>query len=428
NLRAVGVAGWSRTMSLHEMDKELLPAFQRLKELKPSFVHYKTCSTCDSSPNIGSIGRAMELGKQVFGDDWIPILIAAPHLGRYQAFGNLFARSGLDSEPYRLDRHPTMRCHPITPMQEADIREHLQLQTPLSMGLCDCLQIDQQDTADFHASSDAILFDAIYQRHLPSIGRIVQSTSQLEAPRFLIGSSGVESALITAWEETGRLEQMRSHAPGRPQFGAVEQLLVVTGSCSPVNDRQIGWAEQNGFDTIALRPDVLVHPDTSSVEIESIVQQALTILENGANLILHTARGPADPRVKSTAAALRELGFDELSVRLHSGRLLGPKLGSILGKVLMKHSLTRVGIAGGDTSGYVARQLGIEALEAIAPVAPGSPLCRVSSQNTFNGMEIIFKGGQVGRDDVWGTMLRGNVADGPRNLWCIEPKDFAERR
>jgi hypothetical protein len=43
--------------------------------------------------------------------------------GRYQAFGNLFAT--VEGTAYRLDRHPTMSRHPVTPMTEADLRLHL---------------------------------------------------------------------------------------------------------------------------------------------------------------------------------------------------------------------------------------------------------------------------------------------------------------
>ncbi len=94
-------------------------------------------------------------------------------------------------------------------------------------------------------------------------------------------------------------------------------------------------------------------------------------------------------------------------MKLKNGRTLGPKLGRILRGILNEYRLPRVGIAGGDTSGYVARELGITALEAIAPIAPGSPLCRAHADNALNGIEFFFKGGQVGKYDVWGTMLKG---------------------
>jgi len=91
----------------------------------------------------------------------------------------------------------------------------------------------------------------------------------------------------------------------------------------------------------------------------------------------------------------------------------GSELAAILGFAILRgllgqHPLRRAGVAGGDTSGYIARELGITSLEAVAPVAPGSPLCRVQADNPLDGMELIFKGGQVGKDDVWLTLLHGN--------------------
>jgi uncharacterized protein YgbK (DUF1537 family) len=57
-----------------------------------------------------------------------------------------------------------------------------------------------------------------------------------------------------------------------------------------------------------------------------------------------------------------------------------------------------VAVCGGDTSSYVARALNIAALEMAAPMAPGSPLCRVHAEegSPMRDLEIVFKGGQVG--------------------------------
>src|SRR5690554_6102601 len=56
DIRAYGVAGMTRTMTPAEMEKELVPAFSSLKASGAAHVHYKVCSTFDSSPHIGSIG------------------------------------------------------------------------------------------------------------------------------------------------------------------------------------------------------------------------------------------------------------------------------------------------------------------------------------------------------------------------------------
>ncbi len=130
---AVGLAGVSRTMTPDAMDDALPGAFQSLKNLGAPLTHYKVCSTFDSSPEIGSIGRATEIGKRVFATPLIPVMVGAPKLKRYVVFGNHFASVG--NTTYRLDRHPTMSRHPITPMDEGDLRLHLGKQTDLSVDI-----------------------------------------------------------------------------------------------------------------------------------------------------------------------------------------------------------------------------------------------------------------------------------------------------
>src|SRR5947208_15605530 len=60
-LRAIGVAGRSRSMGVDAMKREVRPALAALKALNPRHVHYKVRSTFDSSPEIGSIGAVIDL-------------------------------------------------------------------------------------------------------------------------------------------------------------------------------------------------------------------------------------------------------------------------------------------------------------------------------------------------------------------------------
>ncbi len=391
-----------------------VPLFERLRESEAPIVHYKTCSTFDSSPEIGSIGKALEIGREVFGNRCVPILAGAPSLGRYTVFGNLFARSGLDTEPFRLDRHPTMVKHPITPMTEADLRVHLSKQTSLPVGMFDVLCLEDahphERLAELLAEVPAaILFDIISPRHLTTIGALVQELSRPGEPLFAIGSSGIEYALAAHWEQAGTLSERQSHAAGEPTFGPVEQLVVITGSCSPVNDRQISWALQHGFVELPLPTSQLIAPHTRETAIADVVARGRKLLKEGKNLILHSSLGPDDPRIEQTQRQYAALGFCPEDVRRLSARTLGPQLGRILWMLLAGRPLARAGVAGGDTSYHVACALGVEALEAVAPVAPGSPLCRVHASNELNGLEIIFKGGQVGQPDLWGTFLNGTA-------------------
>ena len=121
------------------MEAHLPPVFETLAALNAPIAHYKVCSTFDSAPQVGSIGRAIDLAAPVLGGAWHPLVVADPAIGRYQVFGNLFAVAG--GVGYRLDRHPTMSCHPVTPMDEADVRRHLAKQTEKDIGLVDYLAL-----------------------------------------------------------------------------------------------------------------------------------------------------------------------------------------------------------------------------------------------------------------------------------------------
>lgn len=74
-------------MSPAEMDNELLPTFEKLKESEAAIIHYKTRSTAVSSPEIGSISKAIELGRHVFGSGAMPVLLGAPNLGAFSFTG-----------------------------------------------------------------------------------------------------------------------------------------------------------------------------------------------------------------------------------------------------------------------------------------------------------------------------------------------------
>ena len=60
-LDCLGIAGAARAMSPEEMQAELQPVGQFFAALGAPVIHYKTCSTVDSAPHIGSIGAAIRL-------------------------------------------------------------------------------------------------------------------------------------------------------------------------------------------------------------------------------------------------------------------------------------------------------------------------------------------------------------------------------
>jgi uncharacterized protein YgbK (DUF1537 family) len=404
--RAVGVAGVSRSMTPEQMDAELPPNFAALKALGAPLFHYKICSTFDSSPRVGSIGHAVDIGWGIFDPPFVPMVVGAPILKRYLAFGNLFATVG--DPTYRLDRHPTMRKHPITPMDEADLRLHLGKQTERSIALVDLLHLAWPQ-AELDAYLDQlvadgaqiIIFDTVDQAHLAAIGRLIWQRRG-EQPVFIVASSGVEYALVAHWQQTGL-----AHKPPPPTPpGPVEQLVAISGSAAPQTAAQITWAIDNGFAPLRLDGPRLVDPETADSAREAVIAAALAELGAGRSVVMFSAHGPDDPAIAATNAHLERLGLDPRSV----GARLGAQQGHILRALLERTGLTRALVAGGDTCGHASRQLGIYALEVIIPVAPGSPLCRARAREArFDGLEISLKAGQVGKPDYFGSILRGRV-------------------
>ena len=177
--------------------------------------------------------------------------MGVPELWRYCVFGNLFARSGPESDVYRLDRHPTMRYHPTTPMTESDLRLHLSRQTAKKIGLFDILQVaapkgevEERFAELLGSSPEIVLFDVLYEEQLSIIGRLIwEHANQGDAPLFVVGSSGMGYALTAHWEAVGLLPD--SELP--PAAGEVEQLVAISGSCSPVAARQISRAIEEGL-------------------------------------------------------------------------------------------------------------------------------------------------------------------------------------
>jgi 3-oxoisoapionate kinase len=374
-LQAYGVAGRARSLSPAMMEAELVPAFNLMKETGAKHVHYKICSTFDSSPRIGSIGKAMDCGATVFQTKLIPVLGGMPALGRYCVFGNLFAQMGIGSEGeiYRLDRHPSMSKHPITPAYESDLRMHLGTQTKKKIGLIDILEMEGNIETWLHAlkgDEEAVLLDVLNNEQLTKIGEWMESVREQNETLFSVGSSGIEMALGNNWNQAGTLKALSSW----PQPEKALPLLVVSGSCSPVTTTQIEYAKANGFEEIII--------DAKKVSVEKdIIQHTIKILKQGKNLIVHTGK-------RETEAVPSEI----------TGKILG----SIAREAIINTGLKRVVVSGGDTSSHAAMEMEIDALEMIAPMVSGAPLCKVHSRNkNIHGIEINLKGGQVGGRDYF---------------------------
>ena len=206
---------------------------------------------------------------------------------------------------------------------------------------------------------------------------------------------GVEYALLAAWSRLGLAAGRADFAPLRP----VERLAVVSGSCSPTTEAQIRAALADGFDGLALDPRALLGLQRETVIAEAIAR-GTAVLRAGRSVIAYTALGPSTDLGGTLDAA-------------EGGRhAIGLGLGRILRGLVVAEGLTRAVVAGGDTSSHALRTLDIMALTTRMPLpaSPGSPLCTAYSETAaFDGLEIAFKGGQIGGDAYLSTIRDGHL-------------------
>lgn len=401
-VRGIGIASMARTESPDWMEANLPAPFSWMKGTTASICHYKTCSTFDSAPEVGSIGRAADIGARLFRDPAIPMLVAAPPLRRYQAFGHLFAGAG--AGVYRLDRHPVMARHPVTPMPESDLARHLAAQTQSRVALISLEDLAQPDGGGKRmdtilSEGPAILsIDTMDEDDLARAGALIWQNRT--RGRFVLGSQGVEYALIAYFKRKGWLTPANTSQSLPP----VSRLPVVSGSVSPITASQITHAQARGFKLVPLDPTRLLHDAAAGeAEIARVVSAALATLEAGASPLIASAQGPDDPTVEAFKAARLRAGVEEGAANAR----IGAALGKILATLLDKSGLTRAVVSGGDTSGSVTRRLGIRALTARAATTPGAALFNAHRVAPNQPLELALKGGQMGAENLFSVLRDG---------------------
>src|SRR5699024_11349098 len=113
-------------------------------------------------------------------------LVGAPTLGRYTAFGHHFAKFG--KEVFRLDRHPVMSKHPITPMHESDLVEHMTKQTSYSVSNYSVNNIEDAPENYDIPENNYVVYDAVQKEHVTYYGNLLKNNITEKESLFTVGS------------------------------------------------------------------------------------------------------------------------------------------------------------------------------------------------------------------------------------------------
>jgi uncharacterized protein YgbK (DUF1537 family) len=387
-LDCVGIAGASRSMAPPDMESELRPVAEFFAALGAPVTHYKTCSTFDSAPEVGSIAVALRVLSGRISGRFIPIVGGQPNIGRYCVFGNLFAAAEAGGPALRIDRHPMSR-HPVTPMMEADLRAHIERQglKPIRSVPYPSYEMPTGSLDDVvrraREGAGAVLFDVSRPADLAAIGRVIWNEAKQHG-LVAAGPSGVTQALCAHWHKSGEVEMVTKPSPVAAAEGPV---FVMAGSLSPVTRRQIEAATT--FKRVAVDVAQLTRGDKDYVN--NVVWQVSELMNSGQSVIMHTSPLDDEPR-------------DETLM----GVQIAKATGAFVSQLLAATQCSRIGIAGGDTSSWTLRALDVWGLSFIGHLAPGVALCRMhSSDENLDGIEIMLKGGQMGQPDLFVRLRDG---------------------
>jgi uncharacterized protein YgbK (DUF1537 family) len=358
----VGIAGTARSLPTEQMASEVVPSLQRLRDLGPQIVQYKACSTADSAPHTGSIGRVLELALELFPGSPVPIVFAQPDAGRYTFFGHHFARD--DGVVYRLDRQPTMSTHPVTPVHESDLRLHLGEQTALELGGLHWPSYDDLGRLLDAARQPGVICDAVNDAQLDSLAEAILASQR---QRFVIGSGGISGAI-------GRCANVAKRLP--PLTTTVNKAdgptLVLNGSRSRLSRRQVDAAAAAGWFVL----------DLFAEETPERVHAALA---TGSGVLVDSSisrRSAPSAEVEDRLAAISDASLRQQNIRLV--------------------------LSGGDTSGNVLRRLGIERLRIVAQPWGNVALCHASGPAPhLQNVELVLKGGQMGHVSLFDDIRLG---------------------
>ena len=332
---------------------------------------FKYCSTFDSTPegNIGQVGEALANRLGVKGVVACP---AFPTTGRTIYQGHLFVGD-------RLLDESGMENHPLNPMTDANLRRFLARQTATPVGLVPWPVVQQGGAAIRTALDEAaargetlVIVDAVSDDDLYAIGEA------LDGVKLLTGGSGIALGL-----PRNILKGVAEAGAGT--FAAVPgDEMILAGSCSNATRGQV---ERHEASHPTLRIEVA---DVMSGKVGADQILAFAARNKGKAPLAYSSSTPDQVRV-----AQEQYGREAVAEKLDH-------LFAESARRLVESGVTRLVVAGGETSGAVVSALGLTSLAIGPEIDPGVP----ALSSTEKPLALALKSGNFGGPDFFEKALR----------------------
>lgn len=373
------VALKTRSLPVAEAVRQSLAALAWLRAQGCGQIVFKYCSTFDSTPE-GNIGPVLEALAEALAVRGVIACPAFPAMGRTVHQGHLFVYDRLLSES-------GMAHHPRTPMTDPDIRRWLGRQMRGAVGLVPMQTVRAgveaiRDALDAAAArgETAMIADAAVDEDLVALGRAC-------AGRPLVtGGSGIALGLGANFIERGEADGQQI-----PFEGMDGPEAILAGSCSGATRGQVAHHARH-------------HP-VLAIEVEPVMAGETTPAVLLDFLRTHQGEAPlcyssAEP--DQVRAMQERYGAETVAERLDG-------LFAETARALADGGVTRLVVAGGETSGAVAGALDLGALLIGPEIDPGVPIV-ISRRRE---MALAFKSGNFGGTDFFERALealRGGVS------------------
>jgi uncharacterized protein YgbK (DUF1537 family) len=338
---------------------------------------FKYCSTFDSTDH-GNIGPVAEALVARLKASWTVACPAFPANGRSVYLGHLFVgREMLSDSP--------MKVHPLTPMRDSNLVRVLGRQTRLPVGLVPFATVAQGPAAiraafeEMAEDGPAIgIADAVTDDHLRAIG------AAFAGEPLLTGGSGIAIGLADNFRRAGLLPQVA----GARAFAAPRgHAAILAGSCSAATRGQVADAVSKGIEAFALDPLAIAEGRVTAADVLAWARPRL----GGSPVLIYSTAEPDAVR-----AVQERLGRDR------SGALVEELLAEVA-RGLVAADVTRLVVAGGETSGAVVGGLGVSMLEIGPQIDPGVPWTRAAEGPP---LVLALKSGNFGTPDFFTKALK----------------------
>lgn len=379
---AVVVALKSRTIAPAEAVKQSLQALQWLQNAGAKQIYFKYCSTFDSwyggdgTDKRGNIGPVTEALMDALGTDFTIATPAFPDNGRTVFKGHLFVGDLLLSES-------SMKNHPLTPMQDANLVYVLQAQCRRKVGLIDYRTVT--------AGAEAVRA-RIAQLRRQGVGiAVVDAVSNEDLMR--LGPALAELPLLTAGSGVAIGLPQNFGIQSSPQSAVLPQAqglqAVISGSCSQATNSQVAAWKAAALPHLALDMQAVLGTEAQRDNaVQAVLAWAKPLLAQGAVLVYSTADALA---VKSTQMGL---GAQATGERVEAAL-------AAIAKGLVAAGVQQLVVAGGETSGACVQALGVQQMQIGGQIDPGVPWCHAQANAVGIPLHLALKSGNFGADDFF---------------------------